>query len=252
VLFASATIKKAKGNATPMALFFFMAKDPAVLFYTNDFLSGTFTMTNEQVGMYIRLLCLQHQKGPLTEKDMLNICKTYDEDIWEKFENIDGRFVNRRMLDESEKRSKFADSRRKNRQKKTHDDHMLNTCKTYDEHMENENENEIEDVIVLNKKKVSKFQIPTIDEIIFYFAEIGNQTEGQRFFDYYTSNGWMVGKNKMKDWKAAARNWMNNTKKYQNAKQSDFEKRIENHNQSIQWAIELDRSRGINVDPRQE
>jgi hypothetical protein len=118
--------------------------------------------------------------------------------------------------------------------------------------MENENENEIENVIVLNKKKVSKFEIPTIDDIIFYFAENGNQTEGQRFFDYYTSNGWMVGKNKMKDWKAAARNWMNNTKKYQNAKQSDFEKRIENHNQSIQWAIELDRARGINVVNGQE
>ena len=49
-----------------------MAKDPAVLFYTSDFLSGTFTMTNEQVGMYIRLLCLQHQKGKLSEKDMLS------------------------------------------------------------------------------------------------------------------------------------------------------------------------------------
>ena len=46
-----------------------MSKDPAVLFYTSDFLSGTFTMTNEQVGKYIRLLCLQHQKGRLTEKD---------------------------------------------------------------------------------------------------------------------------------------------------------------------------------------
>ena len=34
-----------------------MAKDPAVLFYTNDFLSRTFTMTDEQVGKYIRLLC---------------------------------------------------------------------------------------------------------------------------------------------------------------------------------------------------
>ena len=61
-----------------------MAKDPAVLFYTSDFISGTLTMTDEQRGRYILLLCLQHQKGYLTEKDMLNICKTYDEDIWVK------------------------------------------------------------------------------------------------------------------------------------------------------------------------
>lgn len=50
-----------------------MAKDPAFLFYSNDFLSGTFLLSDEQVGKYIRLLCIQHQKGILTKKDMLNI-----------------------------------------------------------------------------------------------------------------------------------------------------------------------------------
>ena len=63
-----------------------MSKDPAVLFYTSDFLTGTMTMTNDQVGMYIRLLCLQHQKNFLSEKDMLSICKSYDEDVFSKFE----------------------------------------------------------------------------------------------------------------------------------------------------------------------
>jgi hypothetical protein len=48
-----------------------MGKDPAILFYTSDFLTGTMTFTDEQVGKYIRLLCLQHQKDKLTEKDML-------------------------------------------------------------------------------------------------------------------------------------------------------------------------------------
>ena len=66
-----------------------MAKDPAVLFYTSDFLTGTLTMSDEQVGKYIRLLCLQHQKGKLSKKDMLNICKSYDEDVFSKFENVD-------------------------------------------------------------------------------------------------------------------------------------------------------------------
>ena len=90
-----------------------MAKDPAVLFYTNDFLSGTFTMTDEQVGKYIRLLCLQHQKGKLTEKDMLHICNTYDEDIYSKFVNEDGLYYNKRMYDESEKRKRYSESRKK-------------------------------------------------------------------------------------------------------------------------------------------
>ena len=68
-----------------------MAKDPAILFYTSDFMSGTVTMTDEQRGQYIMLLCLQHQKCFLTEKDMLKICKSYDEDIWSKFEEKNGK-----------------------------------------------------------------------------------------------------------------------------------------------------------------
>jgi hypothetical protein len=116
-----------------------MSKDPAVLLYTSDFLSGTYTMTDEQVGRYIRLLCLQHQKGKLTEKDMQSICKGYDSDVYEKFDIIDGYYINKRMYEEAQKRSKFTESRRKNASAK----HMPN-------HMENENENvnEVKDVLV--------------------------------------------------------------------------------------------------------
>ena len=60
-------------------------KDPAFLFYSSDFLSGTMLMSDEDVGKYIRLLCLQHQKGHLKEKEMLNICKEFNEDIFSKF-----------------------------------------------------------------------------------------------------------------------------------------------------------------------
>ena len=45
-------------------------------------------------------------------------------------------------------------------------------------------------------------------EAVAYFAELGMPAdEAQRFTDYYTANGWKVGRNPMKDWKAAARNW---------------------------------------------
>jgi hypothetical protein len=112
-----------------------MAKDPAVLLYTNDFLSGTYTMTDEQVGKFIRLLCYQHQKGKLTEKDMQSICKGYDEDVYAKFQLVDGYYINKRMYEEAEKRSKFTESRRNNASAK----HML---KHMGNHMEDENENE--------------------------------------------------------------------------------------------------------------
>ena len=110
-----------------------MAKDPAVLLYTSDFLSGTYSMTNEEVGMYIRLLCLQHQKGKLTEKDMLSICKTYVDDVYSKFEKVDGCYINKRMYEESVKRSKYTESRRNNAKPKHMKEHMH-------KHMENENE----------------------------------------------------------------------------------------------------------------
>lgn len=52
-----------------------------------------------------------------------------------------------------------------------------------------------------------KFVPPGVEEVRNYCAERGSCVDPQRFVDYYTSNGWMVGKNKMKDWKAALRNW---------------------------------------------
>lgn len=52
-----------------------------------------------------------------------------------------------------------------------------------------------------------RFVPPTVDEVRAYCQERGNMVDPQRFVDYYSSNGWMVGKNKMKDWKAAVRTW---------------------------------------------
>lgn len=48
---------------------------------------------------------------------------------------------------------------------------------------------------------------PTLEEVQAYCIERGNHVDAVRFVDYYTANGWKVGKNKMKDWKAAVRTW---------------------------------------------
>lgn len=52
-----------------------------------------------------------------------------------------------------------------------------------------------------------KFKRPSIQEINAYCLEKNLQIDAERFVNYYDSNGWAVGKNKMKDWKAAVRNW---------------------------------------------
>lgn len=63
-----------------------------------------------------------------------------------------------------------------------------------------------------NNRKGLKFIIPTLEEIKVYCRERNNQVDADTFFNYYESNGWMVGKNKMKDWKAAVRTWERNNR----------------------------------------
>ena len=60
------------------------------------------------------------------------------------------------------------------------------------------------------KVKRDVFIKPSIEEIKTYMIEIGMTDVSEKWFDYYESNGWLVGKNKMKNWKAAVRTWKNN------------------------------------------
>lgn len=55
--------------------------------------------------------------------------------------------------------------------------------------------------------KRTRFIPPTVDEVRAYCQENGYQVNAEYFVDYYTANGWMAGKNKMKDWQSAVRNW---------------------------------------------
>ena len=57
------------------------------------------------------------------------------------------------------------------------------------------------------KRKNTTFIIPTIEDVSGYCKERGKGINPQTWFDHYTSNGWMVGKNKMRDWRASVRTW---------------------------------------------
>ena len=63
----------------------------------------------------------------------------------------------------------------------------------------------------INKKEKS-FKKPTVDEVAEYCRERNNGINPHNFIDYYEAKGWMIGKNKMKDWKAAVRTWENRRK----------------------------------------
>ena len=61
-----------------------------------------------------------------------------------------------------------------------------------------------------SKKVKEKFIKPTIEEIRAYCYERKNMVDPEHFYDHYESNGWKIGKNGMKDWKAAVRTWERN------------------------------------------
>lgn len=62
------------------------------------------------------------------------------------------------------------------------------------------------------EKKRYTFIPPTMEEVKAYCEERKNKVEPLKWYDFYESKGWMIGKNKMKDWKAAVRTWENNEK----------------------------------------
>lgn len=69
----------------------------------------------------------------------------------------------------------------------------------------------IEPTIEKSKEQVKsrRFKAPTLQECMERFEEAGSSAdEGEKFFNFYESKGWMIGRNKMKDWNAAARNWI--------------------------------------------
>ena len=61
-----------------------------------------------------------------------------------------------------------------------------------------------------NIKKTRAFKKPTVDEVAAYCQERGNRVDPEHFVDHYEANGWKVGKNPMKDWKATVRTWERN------------------------------------------
>ena len=74
--------------------------------------------------------------------------------------------------------------------------------------------------------KRKRFEKPTLSEIKEYCIERNNNVDAQHFYDYYESNGWKVGKNSMKDWKAAVRTWERSEYRKSNSKKNSKEDAI--------------------------
>lgn len=90
----------------------------------------------------------------------------------------------------------------------THDATNDNESKSIEKEIEIEKELEYRDIC--GEKPKTRFVPPTLEQVQEYCEERNNDVDAQRFHDFYSSKGWMVGKNKMKDWKACVRTWEKN------------------------------------------
>lgn len=83
----------------------------------------------------------------------------------------------------------------------------------------NKNKQDIERV------RAKRFTPPTVEEVKAYCTEIGSGIDAEHFVDFYTANGWRVGKNPMRDWRATVRNWAKREGSFQAApRASDVQK----------------------------
>ncbi|WP_059361911.1 phage replisome organizer N-terminal domain-containing protein [Veillonella tobetsuensis] len=84
----------------------------------------------------------------------------------------------------------------------------------------------LEENIPANNPKRKRFVKPTVEEVRQYCIERNNCVNAEQFYDYYESNGWKVGKNSMKDWKAAVRTWERSEYRKPNYKKNSKEDAI--------------------------
>lgn len=92
--------------------------------------------------------------------------------------------------------------------------------------IEKELEIELDSSAKSTTTKRKRFEKPTISDIKQYCIERNNNVNAEHFFDYYESNGWKVGKNSMKDWKAAVRTWERSEYRKPNSKKNSKEDAI--------------------------
>ncbi|MCT4665641.1 MAG: hypothetical protein N4A45_10445 [Flavobacteriales bacterium] len=129
-----------------------------------------------------------------------------------------------------------------NKKHKEGDNTPNNTSATHRQHNDNTKEKnirskELKKVIVEKEKKKRKtFSPPSLSEIENYFFEKSQNTEfsktqAERFFHFYQSNNWKVGKNKMANWKSAVSNWINRQKEWEKKEKSSAKKEKETKQQ---------------------
>lgn len=210
-------------------------KLPWFPFYYLDWLSDSEVamMTYSEKGLFIDMLsrCYNEDGLPSDEKKLIRLFKCNVEDLQEcvkMFYKKDEKLFNKK-LDAIKKdqrkvstgRSKAgkasAEARKAKRlMKGTNVEQMLNPVATKaQQNLTNTTKQNTTEQNTNKKSKPKKFTPPQLHEVSQYCIERKNGIDAQKFIDHYSANGWMRGKNKIKDWKACVRTWEGNQQNQQ-------------------------------------
>jgi predicted phage replisome organizer len=118
---------------------------------------------------------------------------------WEKYQNVES-------LDKIREQTRQRVAKHREKQKALADCNVTVTLRNATEE-DIEEDKDIDKDKVRRDKSHTKFIPPTLEEVKAYCSERRNNVDPERFIDFYSAKGWMVGRNKMQDWKAAIRTW---------------------------------------------
>lgn len=123
---------------------------------------------------------------------------------WDKYQSVEG-------LDKIREQTRRRVAKHRAKQAENADCNadvtlQVTQCNATDKELDKELDKDIKESVRKSAAR-PKFKPPTAEDVKEYAANHGYSIDADKFVDYYTSSGWMVGRNKMKDWKAAVRNW---------------------------------------------
>ena len=197
-----------------------------------DYAKKAARLTMLQHGAYTLLIdsCYDREEFP-TLDDAIDWCWASTQEevdavtfVLNKFFDLkDGVFVQKRISQELAQYHKNADTNKriaidretKRREKSTKREQLVNEAITNGHEAPPNQEPLTKNQEPLTNKKTTRFTPPSLDEVICYFREKGDLDptgQGESFFNFYESKGWLVGKTKMKSWKASVSGWMSRNK----------------------------------------
>jgi uncharacterized protein YdaU (DUF1376 family) len=201
-------------------------KPPAFQFYADDFAAGTCDLSAADVGAYIRLLCYQWSRGSVPINDPAKLARIAavepSADVLAKFPNGMNARMERERQKQDEYRAKQSGNGKAGAVKRWHGDTngdanggaiqtpMASGMARNSFPSPSPSPITIPTIQGAGKPPRSVFVPPLPHEVQAYAKSIGWPMDGQAWCDSYAQKGWSVGRNKMKDWKAAVRNWKSN------------------------------------------